>query len=424
MRLLWIATKAPWPPADGGRLLLAESLKALAGLEAQSPTGSSGGSAARVEVTLVAPVAQRDLAATEAALRGLCTPRLVAARPRSRAFAALAATVSGRPYSVLRHARSELARAVARELGEPGHAACDLVVAEQLQAFAQSVPALRAGVPRILRAQNVESDLWRQLGEASRGLARSLLLREARLLARAEGEAIGSAAATIALSAADGERLRVLGPEGASVEVLAPPFPERLETTAQPLAGSPAVVLFGSAGWEPNRRAERRFADEIWPRVRAASPGALLHWFGADPGGNSTGASSGTAAVERPGVYVHRSPTASAAAFAPGAVLALPLDIASGVRMRVLEAWARGVVIVASPAAASGLNATDGRELLLARNAEEFAVAIERIATIPGLAERLIAGGRARLAADHAPARFATRFAALAGRLADRARRR
>ncbi len=187
MRLLWIATKAPWPPRDGGRLLLRESLAALAA--ARSPAADG---APAVEVTLVAPVPRRDLAATEEALRPLCLPRLVATRPRPRPFAALAAAVSGRPYSVARHDLPALARAVARELGDPGATPYDLVVAEQLQAFAPSAPALRAGVPRILRAQNVESDLWRQLGEASRGLARALLLREA---ARGSGDNARFAAA-------------------------------------------------------------------------------------------------------------------------------------------------------------------------------------------------------------------------------------
>ena len=412
MRLLWIATKAPWPPADGGRLLLLESLKALAELSAASAPG--------VEVTLlapispIAPIAPGERAAAVGALAGICTPRLVAVRPRARAFAALAATLSGRPYSVVRHQRAALTRAVARELADARRPPFDVVVAEQLQAFAQSTPAVSAGIPRLLRAQNVESDLWRQLGEASRGLTRTLLLREARRLARAERAAVGAATATLALSAADGERLRNLGPEGATVEVLAPPFPERLEGAAQRLSGNPAVVLFGSAGWEPNRRGERRFVDEIWPRVRAASPGALLHWFGGRPA-EAPGA-------DRPGVCVHRSPTGSADAFAPGAVLVLPLDIASGVRMRVLEAWARGVVVVASPEAASGLHASDGRELLLARSGEEFAVAIERLGAAAGLAEQLIAGGRARLAADHAPAKFAARLVALAERLATQGR--
>jgi hypothetical protein len=394
LRVLWIATKAPWPPRDGGRLLLAESLRAL------------GGTAAPVEVTLVAPVARRDRAATEEALRGRCSPRLVVLRPRSRAFAVLAATLSGRPYSVTRHARPELARAVENELAAERY---DLVVAEQLQAFAQSAPAGRTGVPTILRAQNVESDLWRQLGEASHGLSRTLLLRESARLERAESLAIGSAATTIALSFADGERLRALGPPAARVEVVPPPFPVELEGSGQVLSGNPALVLFGSAGWEPNRRAERQFVDETWPRIRAASPAAALHWFG----GRET---------DEPGVFVHPAPGASAEAFSPAAVLVLPLDIASGVRMRVLEAWARGVVVVASPAAASGLTANDGRELLLARSREEFAVAVERLRTLPGLVERLIAGGRARLAADHAPERFAARFLAIAGQVAGRGR--
>ncbi len=405
MRVLWIATKAPWPPRDGGRLLLAESLAALA-----TSATSASDTTPNIEVTLVAPVRASELEATEAALRPLCRPSLVATRPRSRGFAALTATVSGRPYSLARHDRPELARRVARELHDSQalHGApFDLVVAEQLQAFAQSAPAGPEGplhVPRVLRAQNVESDLWRQLGEASRGVARTLLLREAVRLAGAERAALAAAAATIALSAADGERLRALAPESARIEVLPPPFPGQLAASGQRLVGAPALVLFGSAGWEPNRRAEQRFVDEIWPRVRAASPAAALHWFGGS-------------GPERPGVFVHRSPTASAEAFSPDAVLVLPLDIASGVRMRVLEAWARGVVIVASPAAASGLTASDGRELLLARDGEEFAVAIERLSTITGLADRLIAGGRERLAADHAPARFAARFAALAARV-------
>ena len=435
MRVLWIATKSPWPPRDGGRLLLTESLRAV--------------SAAGVAVTLVAPVERGERAAAEEALRAVCEPRLVVARQRPRALAALTSVLSGRPYSLARHDRPTVLRAVERELRESARAGgihFDAVVAEQLQAFAQSaaaewssdLPGARP-VPRILRAQNVESDLWRQLGEASRGVVRALLLREAARLARAERAAVGAAAATIALSAADGERLCALaGPaQGseridariqshiharihANIQVLPPPFPGRLDAAGQRLAGSPALVLFGSAGWEPNRRGELRFVNEIWPRVRAASPTAALHWFAGSAGPAGSSGASGVGHPDHPGVLVHRSPATSAEAFAPGAILVLPLDIASGVRMRVLEAWARGVVMVASPEAASGLDAADGRELLLARSGPDYAQAIARLATDGGLAGRLIAGGRARLASDHAPERFAAGFVALVAQLAER----
>ena len=105
MRVLWIATKAPWPTRDGGRLLLAETLAALrssaspAALDSLAPLPPlASDTAPGIDVTLVAPVKASDLEATEAALRPLCRPSLVAIQPRSRGFAAFTATVSGRPY--------------------------------------------------------------------------------------------------------------------------------------------------------------------------------------------------------------------------------------------------------------------------------------------------------------------------------------
>lgn len=397
MRLLWVATKAPWPPADGGRLLLHESLSALEGV------GRGGAAPIQpIQVTLVAPVAPAAYVETEAALRHFCTPRLVAIRPSSRWVAVLSSALSGRPFSVVRHDRRPVARAVARELAAQPF---DLVVAEQLQAFASTAAARAAGRPRLLRAQNVESDLWRQLAVRSSGLRRTFFRREAERLARAERRAIGEAALTLALSGEDAAQLGALGPSGASVEVLPPPFSARLEPASRPLAGSPALVLFGSAGWEPNRRGERRFVEEIWPGIAATLPGARLHRFGGEHGG---------AKGER--VEAHPSPATSGEAFAPGSILVLPLDIASGVRMRILEAWARGVAVVASRAAASGLEVTDGEELLLADEPAEFVASIARLAASPELVHRLVEGGRARLAAEHNPARFAERFRELAAR--------
>ena len=60
MRILWVATKSPWPPVDGGRLLLWETLGALA--------------AAGHDVTLVAPAPPAGLAEARAAPRGALPP--------------------------------------------------------------------------------------------------------------------------------------------------------------------------------------------------------------------------------------------------------------------------------------------------------------------------------------------------------------
>ena len=59
MRVLWIATKAPWPPRAGGRLLLAETLARMRELRVaryfpQPPSVSAGGTATQlVEIEVI-----------------------------------------------------------------------------------------------------------------------------------------------------------------------------------------------------------------------------------------------------------------------------------------------------------------------------------------------------------------------------------
>jgi polysaccharide biosynthesis protein PslH len=165
------------------------------------------------------------------------------------------------------------------------------------------------------------------------------------------------------------------------------------------------VVLMGSGGWLPNRRGVEWFRAEAWPAIHRAWPEARLHVFGG----------IGPPALDQ-GIELHAAPADSRAAFPPGAVLVVPLALASGVRMKILEAWARGVAVVATPAAAAGLEAGDGRELLLAQGADGFVAALRRLHDEPGLRPALIAAGRDLLRRRHDPVNVA---AALAGIYAD-----
>jgi hypothetical protein len=369
MEPLVIATKAPWPPIDGGRRLLWNTLEGLA--------------AEGVRAALVAPVdPQRfDLREVAAALAAVCEPHLVQARPAGLSRALLGA-VGGRPWTIARHALAAVRREVERLLAERTFS---VVHAEQLQALPQAEPARRGGMPVLLRAQNVESDLWR-------GADRWFLAAEARRLARWEGRAVARAQRTLALSERDARRLRELAGGRGRVEVLAAPFPAQLPAGGSPLPGGPAIVLLAGRGWLPNREGAAWFRREVWGRVRAALPQAELHVFGDVP-----------ASEREESIHLHPAPLDSAAAFPEGAILAVPLRIASGVRIKVLEAWARGVPVVGTPEALAGLAARDGVEALVAGNPAEFAAAFARLAGEPRLAAALAAGGRAALAARHDP---------------------
>ena len=108
------------------------------------------------------------------------------------------------------------------------------------------------------------------------------------------------------------------------------------------------------------------------------------------------------------GICCHPAPEESGEAFPPGAILIVPLRIASGVRMKILEAWARGVPVLATPEAAAGLEAQDGRELLLFRDAEELVSCLRRLRDEPALSSRMIEDGRTRLERHHSSQKVAT----------------
>lgn len=365
MRILIIATKSPWPPRDGGRLVLWWTLQGLAALGH--------------ELLLLAP---RDVesdaahAETIAALSAVCTPHLIAATSRGKLGAMRSAFANGHSYSVARHAQPLLrdaARALIAALRP------DLVHVEQLQALANAEAANDAGVPVVLRMQNVESSLWRQIARA-RWYARPLALEAARV-ARDEQAALRQVTMMLTLSAADAQAL------GSMARALPPACPAEL-AAGPALPGDPAIALIGSAGWWPNRDALQWFLRQVIGPLSAACPNAVVHVFGgvAEPISN---------------VQWHAPPEDAATAFPQNAIVAVPLRIGSGIRMRIVEAFARGLPVVASSVAAVGLDIQHNRELLIADDGVAFAQAIARLRD-PALRARLVEAGRDYLLRTHA----------------------
>lgn len=382
MRILWVATKAPWPRIDGGRVLLHNTLRALteAGhrLTLLAPVSAAGGERDGVAVR---GITEREIAER---LAPLCRPVLVEVERRPMAVDLLTAQLRRLPLTVVRHGFASLRQRASELIVEERP---QLVVAEQIQALHAAAADRSSSAPVVLRAQNVESDLWAQSARLA-GWRRLPLTLEARRLAAWEGRQVARCAATLALTAEDRARLVELSGAGEKIHPVPAPFDPELPPADAPLAGSPAVVVFGSGGWRPNAGGAAWLLREVWPRVMAEAPGAVLHVFGLP--------------AQASGVVAHPAPEDSRAAYAAGSVLAVPLRVASGVRIKILEAWARGVPVIATPQAASGLAAEDGRELLVSDGPDAWARALRRLAEEPELAARLIEGGRRRLREHHA----------------------
>jgi len=371
MRILCVATKLPWPPRDGGRLALALTLRGLAH--------------AGHEIRLIAP-ASGDETAYDEGVEQISVQRVDVPRI-SWSAAALRALHSRRSLSVARHHHIEMERAVGDALA---HWHPDVLHAEQLQALANCAPALRAGVPVVLRMQNVESQLWRQTA-AMRSLAWPLAFEADRLQAE-ERQAVAIAAHTITLSENDAVALRELCPSAmvSRIDSLPPAFSQRLPAGRR-VEGEPAIVLSGSAGWRPNYQAARWFLREVSQRIRERLPRAVVHVFGGD------------AIASAQNLRWHPAPVDSIDAFPEDAIAAVPLFVGSGIRMRILEAWARGLPVVATSKAANGLDIVRGRELSIADTPDEFCAELCALAASADARSTRIDAGRAYLARRHDP---------------------
>ena len=70
----------------------------------------------------------------------------------------------------------------------------------------------------------------------------------------------------------------------------------------------------------------------------------------------------------------------------------VPLRAGGGSRLKILDAFANNIPVVATPEAAAGLDVHDGRELLLASSDEELVRAVFRVASDPELSVSLATG--------------------------------
>jgi GT2 family glycosyltransferase/glycosyltransferase involved in cell wall biosynthesis len=135
----------------------------------------------------------------------------------------------------------------------------------------------------------------------------------------------------------------------------------------RPGGREPLTMLFlGSFRHGPNHAALRWFAVEVLPLVAAAQPACKLVVVGSDP--PQRHALEGTANIEFRG-YVEdvREPLGHYAVFV------CPVLAGSGVRVKLLEAFAAGIPVVSTRLGAEGLARVDGELCALADTPAEFA---------------------------------------------------
>lgn len=240
----------------------------------------------------------------------------------------------------------------------------------------QHVPDRR---PRaLLVEQNVEYQLWEQRGlfEPSRAT------REAERAAWQEPDMLAAVTEEdrAVIAAASGRAVHVV-PDGCDHQTGVGPEVDVPDTPAER-----SITFVGNFAYEPNVDAALWLAGEIFPRVRARTPARLV-LVGNSPPAEVRGLASADITV-----------TGRVAAVEPwldaSTVVACPLRIGGGVKVKVLEALNRGCPVVATPNATHGVPGAR-RAMRVAATTDEFAQALTDLLRDESERHRLAAAARA-----------------------------
>jgi polysaccharide biosynthesis protein PslH len=244
------------------------------------------------------------------------------------------------------------------------------------------------GLPLLIREHNFETTIYERFARQQKfpPLAwymhmqtRRLLRFETRHLLHADViAAITEDDAVRIREAADVGRMEVV-PAGVDLDSHAPADPAREEAAT--------ITLLGSMAWEPNLDAVQWFVSQIWPRIAEASGDARLIIAGDAPPRRIRELAS--ARIEVPGFVEDLS-----GLLASSTVLAVPLRVGGGMRIKLLEYFARAKAVVATSIGAEGNVGRNGEHLLIADEASDFADAVLRLLRDPQLRRTL--GGSAR----------------------------
>ncbi|MBI3944146.1 MAG: glycosyltransferase [Chloroflexi bacterium] len=354
MKVAYVTPYLPWPADTGGKLRSFHLLKGLA-CEAQ------------IDLFTLFYGSQPD----PGPLTRICHQvNLVPLIPAAGRWAKFRSLLTSLPRSVQFFQTPASLAYVASHLRQP----YDLFICDEICMAPYILPHVKQGkLPGIVMRQKIDYLHYREMARArSWGEAKFLDWLEARRLQRFEQETMPYFQGAVVCSTADGQiALSMLSkaqpghnipiaviPNGADMEYFTPqrrPDPD------------PTVLLMGTMHYLPNIDAVLYFFREMYTLLSQAVPNVKILIVGHNPPAGIVDLSNlpgvtvtGSVPDVRP--YINRS-----------WLLAVPLRLGGGTRLKIIEAMAAGLPVVSTSVGVEGITGTDGEHFLLADTPADFA---------------------------------------------------
>lgn len=144
------------------------------------------------------------------------------------------------------------------------------------------------------------------------------------------------------------------------------------------------ILFLGQLSYTPNTEAVEWLINAIYPRVKEIYPDCRLLLVGARP------TQSMLAAAEKdPSIIVTGKVPDVRPYLAAADLMAVPLKMGGGTRLKILEAFAAGCPVVSTSKGAEGITAINGKHLLIGDGLDDIVSAIARILSDPAYGRTL-----------------------------------
>ncbi|MGL4312879.1 MAG: TIGR03087 family PEP-CTERM/XrtA system glycosyltransferase, partial [Sphingomonas sp.] len=370
--ILFLAHRVPFPPDRGDKIRGFNIVKYLS---------------ARRRVHIIAFADDERDMKRKSGLGRFGGNRSIIWRSKPRWLAALQALALRRPVSLTAFENKPLREAVDNILAR--HSIDTIYVfSSQMAQYLPPRPRQRV----IMDFVDVDSAKFDAYARASGGITGWMMRREATLLGQFERQVAARADANVLVSQAEADLFvertgaeRVYAVEnGIDTEVFDPSAQfKRVEAMGD------LIVFTGQMDYRPNVEAVIWFVETILPHIRVSRPQARFAIVGRRP------TDAVKALARQPGVMVTGEVADVRGWLAAASVVVAPLKLARGIQNKVLEAMAMARPVVASSAAAAGIDHAD--TIRIGDDVGAIAEAVVSLLADPAKAAELGVAARARV---------------------------
>jgi glycosyltransferase involved in cell wall biosynthesis len=371
-KLLFITPELPYPAQSGGKV---KSLKLLQAL------------AESYDVTLACPLKMDDAKYVEEFHAiSPCRAHLHQAVHVPRTPVNLVMShIRGVPLNVYRTHSHQLQADIASVA--PEH---DIVFLDHYEVYPY-LPGEYQGLT-VYHAHNAYFKMWERYAQLPGNPAmRAAAYIEARRVRKYEAAVATSTDLTFAAPNDALELTRAGVPAGQLHETFHLGDDQQLELPELRYADTAKKLMYvGFLGWEPNSQGLLWFIEEVWPQLVQRHPGLLFDIVGKNPDQRLQQAVAPHSGISLKGFVpdlqeIYRDSRVSVA----------PLLFGSGMKVKVLDAMARGMPTVTTSVGAEGIDLEPGKHLLVADDPSAMAASIDRLLTDEQLWQQLQHNSRA-----------------------------